>query len=151
MRPLAQYTQTSTVQLVNDYTTTNIPVCGVIVDGPWETTFNTFVPARYREPAMGLVDVEALIGHFKVTHAQIRTCSTYGRWSEILSRYTIDVRPNFDMSKERHRRRFSEVPKMAETMDQAVGGLPALESADHLRTARCSDWAWPLAVQLRWH
>jgi len=45
-----QNTQTSTTQLVSDYTTRNIPVCGVIVDSPWETTFNTFVPATSRYP-----------------------------------------------------------------------------------------------------
>jgi hypothetical protein len=45
-----QNTQTSTVQLVKDYTTNSIPVCGVIVDSPWETTFNTFVPATSRYP-----------------------------------------------------------------------------------------------------
>jgi hypothetical protein len=45
-----QNTQTSTTQLVSDYTTRNIPVCGVIVDSPWETTYNTFVPATSRYP-----------------------------------------------------------------------------------------------------
>jgi len=45
-----QNTQASTVKLVRDYTTRNIPVCGVIVDSPWETAFNTFVPATSRYP-----------------------------------------------------------------------------------------------------
>jgi len=37
-------TQTSTTQLAQNYLSRNIPVCAVMVDSPWETYFNTFVP-----------------------------------------------------------------------------------------------------------
>jgi hypothetical protein len=43
-------TQASTVQLVKDYQSHAIPVGGVIVDSPWETKFNTFVPATGQYP-----------------------------------------------------------------------------------------------------
>ncbi len=41
-------TQTSTTQLVQNYLSRNIPVCGVMVDSPWETYYNTFVPDASR-------------------------------------------------------------------------------------------------------
>ena len=41
-------TQTSTTQLVQNYLSRNIPVSGVMVDSPWETYFNTFVPDQSR-------------------------------------------------------------------------------------------------------
>jgi len=55
------------------------------------------------------------------------------RWLDVLSHYTIDGKPIFDLSQERDRRRLLEVTSMAETMDLDVPGFYTLESADHIR------------------
>ncbi len=46
-------TQASTLQLVHDYKAREIPVAAVIVDSPWETHYNTFVPDTTRYPDFG--------------------------------------------------------------------------------------------------
>jgi hypothetical protein len=45
-------TRTAVENLVNDYTSRNIPVAAVIIDSPWETKYNTFVwdTSRYPNP-----------------------------------------------------------------------------------------------------
>lgn len=60
------------------------------------------------------------------------------RWRDILSHYTIDGQPVFDLSQERDRQRLDEVMTMTTTMDRNVPGFYTLESADHIRarTAR---------------
>jgi hypothetical protein len=55
------------------------------------------------------------------------------RWFDVLSQYTIDGKPVFDLSQEQHRRRLSEVMAMTATMDRDVPSFWTLESASHLR------------------
>jgi spermidine synthase len=54
-------------------------------------------------------------------------------WFEILSRYSIDGKPVFDLLQEQHRQRMLEVLSMVKTMDLDVPGFFTLESAAHLR------------------
>jgi spermidine synthase len=61
-----------------------------------------------------------------------------GHWLNVLSRYTIDAKPVFDLSKEYDRRRLQEVSTMPDTIDRGVPGSSTLESADHIR-ARTSS------------
>jgi spermidine synthase len=60
------------------------------------------------------------------------------RWFDVLSQYTIDGKPVFDLSQEQHRRRLVEVMAMPATMDRDVPGFWTLESAGHVR-ARTAD------------
>ncbi|HET6178899.1 MAG TPA: fused MFS/spermidine synthase [Candidatus Sulfotelmatobacter sp.] len=55
------------------------------------------------------------------------------RWSGVLTRYSIDSRPVFDLSQERHRGRLTEVLALPGTLDRKVAGFYTLESADHIR------------------
>ena len=55
------------------------------------------------------------------------------RWSHILTQYTIDGEPVFDLQQEQHRRRFVEVLQMVNTMDRQVSDFFSLESAPHIR------------------
>jgi spermidine synthase len=55
------------------------------------------------------------------------------RWYEILSRYSLDSKPVFDLTQEQHRQRMLEVLSMVKTMDLDVPGFFTLESAAHLR------------------
>ena len=56
------------------------------------------------------------------------------RWSHILTQYTIDGQPVFDLQQEQHRRRFVEVLEMVNTMDRQVSDFFSLESAPHIRS-----------------
>ena len=56
------------------------------------------------------------------------------RWYDVLSHYTIDGKPVFDLSQEQHRQRLAEVVSMVTTIDRDVPGFFTLESADHIRS-----------------
>jgi spermidine synthase len=57
------------------------------------------------------------------------------RWLDVLLHYNIDGKPVFDVSREDHRRRLSEVMSMITTMDRDVPGFFfTLESAARIRT-----------------
>ena len=55
------------------------------------------------------------------------------RWLDVLSHYSIDGKPVFDLSQEQHRHRLIEVMSMVTTMDRDVPGFFTLESAAHIR------------------
>jgi predicted membrane-bound spermidine synthase len=55
------------------------------------------------------------------------------RWLQVLSHYTIDGAPVFDLSQPQHRHRLLEVVSMPKTIDRDVSGSCTLESADHIR------------------
>lgn len=54
-------TQTSTMNLVAGYQQRNIPVGAVMIDSPWETTYNSFEwdAAKYPDPAQMISDLNA--------------------------------------------------------------------------------------------
>jgi spermidine synthase len=56
------------------------------------------------------------------------------RWFDVLSHYSIDGKPVFDLSQEQHRQRLAEVMSMATTIDRDVPGFFTLESAAHIRS-----------------
>jgi predicted membrane-bound spermidine synthase len=55
------------------------------------------------------------------------------RWFDVLTHYSIDDKPVFDLSQERPRQRLMEVMSMVNTMDRSVAGPFTLESAGHIR------------------
>ena len=55
------------------------------------------------------------------------------RWFNVLSHYSIDGKPVFDLSQESQRQRLAVVMSMVTTMDRDVPGIVTLESAPHIR------------------
>lgn len=55
------------------------------------------------------------------------------RWFNVLSHYSIDGKPVFDLSQESQRNRLGAVMSMVDTMDRDVPGFFTLESAAHIR------------------
>ena len=60
------------------------------------------------------------------------------RWFGVLSHYTIDGQPVFDLSQDQQRRRLIEVMSMVNTMDRNVPSFFTFESAAHLRARTAS-------------
>ncbi|HLX84342.1 MAG TPA: fused MFS/spermidine synthase [Terriglobales bacterium] len=60
------------------------------------------------------------------------------RWFDVLTHYSIDGKPEFDLTQERPRQRLMEVMSMVGTMDRNLAGPFTLESAAHIR-ARTSQ------------
>jgi spermidine synthase len=60
------------------------------------------------------------------------------RWMNVLTHYSIDGQPVFDLSQEAQRKRLNEVLALPETLDRPLRTFYTLESADHLR-ARTSQ------------
>lgn len=72
------------------------------------------------------------LGNFMVvSDSQLRLDAK--RWLDILSSYSIDGKPVFDLSQPQDRQRLAEVMAMTTTMDGTATGPFTLESAYHIR------------------